>query len=317
MTQKSIQRNLPRWYLGSLLGLGLAAIGGTTFTYLTKIEPEAVEITKVTIPLPNLPEAFDGYSVVQISDWHLGEWMTLDRMLDIARQVNDLKPDVILMTGDFISKNQYHLHQKLTRAMSAFHARDGIFAVLGNHDYWVRNNAVARAIQAAGNCRLLLNSNAVICRDGTALHIAGIDDVWEGRHDLDAALQGIPAGSAVILLAHEPDKAEAAAATGRVGLQLSGHTHGGQIRLPFKGALVLPDLGEKYDMGLFNINGMGLYVNRGIGMVAPYVRFNCRPEITHFTLRIREFGASAARIPRKASRGVFVLGQGYKPVGVR
>src|SRR5262249_39091807 len=176
---------------------------------------------------------------------------------------------------------------------------------------------VARAIHAAGNCHLLLNTNAVICRDGSALYFAGIDDTWEGRNDLDTALQGIPAGSAVVLLAHEPDGAEQAAATRPVGVQLSGHTHGGQIRVPFKGALVLPDLSGHYDQGLFDVDGMRLYVNRGLGMTAPYVRFNCRPEITQITLSVRDYGASPARKPSKASGSIFMLGNGYKLVGIK
>jgi uncharacterized protein len=109
--------------------------------------------------------------------------------------------------------------------------------------------------------------------------------VWEAKNDLVTALDGIPDDAATVLLAHEPDYADTVAIDQRVSLQLSGHSHGGQVRLPFYGALALPWLGEHYDMGLYDIDGLKLYVNRGVGMIAPYVRFNCRPEITEITLR--------------------------------
>ena len=131
---------------------------------------------------------------------------------------------------------------------------------------------------------LLPNRHIALSRGDASLYIAGVDDIWVKKQNLDGALAGIPPDSAVVLLAHEPDYADKVAASQRVGLQLSGHTHGGQIRIPGWGAPVLPWLGKKYDAGLFHIDGMALYVNRGLGMIPPYVRINCRPEITHITL---------------------------------
>jgi predicted MPP superfamily phosphohydrolase len=142
---------------------------------------------------------------------------------------------------------------------------------------------VSSAVELAG-FTLLPNRHIVLSRGGANLYLAGVDDIWAQRQNLSAALEGIPPDSAVILLAHEPDYADEVAASGQVGLQLSGHTHGGQVRIPGWGAPVLPWLGQKYDAGLFQVGGMALYVNRGLGMAVPYVRFNCRPEITHITL---------------------------------
>jgi uncharacterized protein len=269
--------------LRATAGLGLTGIGGTA--YITVVEPEAVEVTRLTVPLRNLPAEFDGFTLVQISDWHLGEWMTLQRMTAIARQVNELQPDTIVMTGDFLSRIQANTFDEITKSLDGLTAPDGIFAILGNHDYWTDGQRTRRAVEAVGKVQLLLNANVSFQRSNSALYLAGVDDIWEQHHDLNMALDGIPSDSPVILLAHEPDYADDVAKTGRVSLQLSGHSHGGQVRLPFKGALILPYLGQKYDMGLYNISGMALYTNRGLGMIAPYVRFGCRPEITHITLR--------------------------------
>jgi len=112
-----------------------------------------------------------------------------------------------------------------------------------------------------------------------------VDDVWERHADLEKALKGVPTGATVVLLAHEPDYADEVAADGRVSLQLSGHSHGGQVRLPFIGPPFLPYLGRKYPAGLYRVGEMWLYVNRGVGLVRPAVRFNCRPEVTLLRLR--------------------------------
>jgi predicted MPP superfamily phosphohydrolase len=257
-------------------------VGGVV--YATRIEPSSTDVTRLTLPLADLDPAFDGLTLAQVSDFHLGEWMTLPRMVDIADQVNALNPDVIAFTGDFASALWEDTPNEITQTLRAFRAKEAIMGVLGNHDHWTNADIIRQAIADAGNVRLLTNAHVVVQRGSAALYLAGVDDIWEQKHDLNAALAGIPTNAPTILLAHEPDYADTVALTGRIGLQLSGHSHGGQVRLPFKGALQLPYLGEKYDMGLYDIDGMKLYVNRGVGMVAPHVRFNCRPEITQFTL---------------------------------
>lgn len=284
MAGKITRRRFLKTMGGGVLGLGATAIGGTTWA--TKIEPDAVETTFQTIPLAHLPVAFDGLTLVQVSDWHLGTWMTLDRMLAIARQANALNPDVLVMTGDFLTRFGPTTFDDITASMAAFTAKESVLAILGNHDHWTSAAKVGQALGRVPAAKLLLNEHIVLTRGTDHLYIAGVDDIWEQKNDLGKALNGIPTDAAVILLAHEPDYADEVAATGRVGLQLSGHSHGGQVRLPFIGAPITPPLGQKYDMGLYNVAGMALYTNRGLGMVSPDVRFNCRPEITHFTLKV-------------------------------
>jgi len=283
MAGKLSRRRFLRTVGGSVLGLGATAIGGTA--WITKVEPQLVETTYLTLPLANLPPAFDGITLVQVSDWHLADWMTLDHMLEIAHQANDLQPDILVMTGDFLTWFGSTTYDDITRSMSAFTAKESVLAILGNHDHWTDAAKVAEAVGKATNTVLLLNEHVVLTRGNDHLYIAGVDDIWEKKNDLDRALAGIPVDSAVILLAHEPDYADEVALSLRVGLMLSGHSHGGQVRLPFIGALVTPYLGRKYDMGLYKVGNMTLYTNRGVGMLSPNVRFNCRPEITHFTLK--------------------------------
>jgi hypothetical protein len=274
------RRSFLKAALYTSLGISLTGLGGTI--YATRLEPYGLAVTRVDVPLRNLARAFAGMKLAQISDLHLGEWMTPQRETAIVQTVNALNPDVVLITGDFVSLVDDAIADELTEMLRGFAAP--VYACLGNHDHWTDAPTVSAAVLRAG-VQLLRNEHAVIARGNQALYIAGVDDIWERQHDLDAALAGIPQDSAVILLAHEPDYADEVALDGRVGLQLSGHTHGGQVRLPFVGAPLLPRLGQKYSAGLFQVGEMALYVNRGVGMIAPYVRFGCAPEITLLTLQ--------------------------------
>ncbi len=282
MSQPISRRKFLTYASSSVLGVGAMGIGGAA--WVTRIEPFALETTVTAIPLPHLPPAFDGLTIAHISDLHFGDFMTRERIAAVVEGVNALQPDVIAVTGDFVSIILDDTPALITETLAALHAREAIVAVLGNHDHWTDAPVVAQAVRESG-ARLLLNEHMTLQRDGAALYFAGVDDIWEQQHDLDAALFGIPTNAPIVLLAHEPDFADEVTVTGKVSLQLSGHSHGGQVRLPFIGAPQLPWLGEKYDMGLYDVDGMALYVTRGVGMVRPHVRFNCRPEIAHITLK--------------------------------
>jgi hypothetical protein len=235
----------------------------------------------MTLQMPNLPPTLEGVTLAHVSDIHFGNWMKRDHAMSIAAKVNELNPDFVAVTGDFVSHIDPETPGDIADWIASFNAP--VYASLGNHDHWTHANTVSEAVRSGG-ATLLRNANTVFERDGAALHIAGVDDVWEGKQDLDSALHGIANHTAVLLLAHEPDFADVVREDGRVGVQLSGHSHGGQVRLPLIGPPILPWLGVKYNMGLYDLNGMSVYVNRGLGMVAPYVRFGCPPEITLMTL---------------------------------
>lgn len=259
-----------------------AGLGAGSFAW-ANIEPNWVEVERVRLSLPRLPEAFHGCRIAQVSDIHMDGWMTRDRLADIVERVNRLEPDLVALTGDFVSYKPQKFVEGLADALAALKPKEATIAVLGNHDHWTKPKLVRETLKKCG-VEELKNRVLPLRRGGDRLHLAGVDDIWSGEPDLDAVVKQVPKGEACILLAHEPDFADEAAATGRFGLQLSGHSHGGQVCMPLFGPLVLPKYGRNYPSGLYEIDGMTLYTNRGVGMVGPHVRFNCRPEITLFTL---------------------------------
>lgn len=267
-------------------GTVLSIAGGTG--YATRLEPEMLKRERLSLALPGLPAAFDGYRIAQLSDLHLSTQRSRLRLDRAVKMALKLEADLLVITGDFVTSTlrEPSLREAL-QPLTANPPPDGVWASMGNHDHWVDAAGVRRVLAEVGISELH-NSNAALERSGGRLWLAGVDDVWEQQHDLDAALSGIPAGETTILLAHEPDFADQSAATGRVALQLSGHSHGGQVRLPLLGAPVVPYLAEKYRFGLYTIAGMRLYVNRGVGNVGVMgleaVRLNCRPEVTEITL---------------------------------
>jgi predicted MPP superfamily phosphohydrolase len=254
---------------------------GTAF-YGTRLEPEWLKLEQIGVPLPNLPPAFDGYRIAQLSDIHVGPGTapsTIDRAIQITRS---LQPDLIVITGDFVTGrvDQEALYAYLSQLAGV--APDGIWAIMGNHDYRSRVKVVREVLDTVGVAELR-NAHTIIERGNQALWLAGVDDVCYGRHDLRRALTGIPTDGSVILLAHEPDFADEVFPLGRVSLQLSGHSHGGQVRIPGIGALVTPRLGSKYTIGLRQLGSMWLYTSRGVGQ-SRAIRINCRPEVTEITL---------------------------------
>lgn len=284
MSQSFLSRR--RFLQLSALTAGAALVGGAGWVYANKIEPDMLVVEHVALRLPRLHPAFDGYRIVQISDIHMDhKHMTRERLAGIVSLVNTQQPDFVAVTGDFVTRGRAQDYApSLIAPLRALTARDGAAGVLGNHDYWTGANVIREVIAQSG--MIDLNNDAHTIRRGDAqLHIAGVDDVWENRHRLDRVLDKLPHDGAAILLAHEPDFADESAASGRIDLQLSGHSHGGQCVMPGGAMPILPALGEKYPSGLYKVGDLWQYTNRGLGMVwFPQVRFNCRPEITVYTL---------------------------------
>lgn len=269
------------------LGTLLFAIGGDV--YMQDYEPSQLEVSEVRLTLPRLPRSFSGLRVVQISDLHYGGWMNAERLTEVIRMVRDQFPDLVTITGDFVMGYD-HLKQsvmekldELAGLLKTLSESIPTLGSLGNHDYWLDRTAVVNTLNKAG-IRSLNNSVHTITRGDDMLHFAGVDDVLERHARMDFVLPLIPEKGCAVLLAHEPDYADVSARTGRFDLQLSGHSHGGQVVLPFIGPPILPYLGHKYPSGLYQVMDMYQYTNRGVGMTMPYVRLNCRPEITVFTL---------------------------------
>jgi uncharacterized protein len=258
-------------------------LGFCTLLYAKLIEPNWIEINSLQLTLPNLASEFNGYRIVQISDIHRDKWMSSRRLLKIVRLVNQQKPDLVTITGDLVTRNLPKLIPSLTVSLTHLTPTDKTVAVLGNHDH---ENDTQKIIEALQKSNIVHLGNAIytLKRGNALLHIAGVDDVQMGKGRLDLVMQQLPQAGAAILLAHEPDFANISAATGRFDLQLSGHSHGGQVRLPFIEPPILPPLGRKYYLGEYQIKNMFLYTNRGLGMTGLHLRLFARPEITVFTL---------------------------------
>jgi uncharacterized protein len=275
------RRELLRRAAGLTLVAGALGVAGAEYAW--NVEPKWVEIVSIHVRMPRLAPAFTGYRIAQISDLHLGDWLTAPQLAQIVRTVNGLGADLIAVTGDFVTYHAEAQAQDLITTLRGLHAPDGVTAILGNHDHWTNHYVIRRVIAESG----MLDLNNVVHtlqRGGALLHIAGVDDIWERKDRLDDVLAAMPREGAAVLLAHEPDFADTSAATGRFGLQISGHSHGGQVVLPFVGPLRLPLYALKYPLGRYQVGQMTHYTNRGIGMLRPHVRLNCRPEITVYTL---------------------------------
>jgi predicted MPP superfamily phosphohydrolase len=272
--------------MGMLVGETiLFGVGG--MEYVKHIEPAWVEVSQVRLKLPRLSKAFDGFRLVQLSDVHMGGWMDADHFAHAMKLALAQKPDMLALTGDYIEHQyeQVDVPAALSALSTVFNTMGDVprVGVMGNHDHRTGLDTI-RALFEQHQIMDLTNAVHTIERGGERLHIAGVDDPREGNPDLPTILDALPEDGAAILLSHEPDFADKSAATGRFDLQISGHSHGGQIVLPFIGPPMLPWGGHKYYSGLYQVGNMLQYTNRGIGMTIYYFRLNCRPEITVYTL---------------------------------
>ena len=266
-------------YSGAALAAGVV---GTTGYLALSNESDEISVERVSIPIAGLPAAFEGFTIAQLSDIHLLPYTQPAFIEKAVAVANNLNPDLIALTGDYVWRESEAMFE-LAPIIAGLNARYGVYGILGNHDYWLDVDLVKAGFRQA-RIPLLVNERLPITRGGAGIVLAGLDDGWAGHPDLAMALDGAPADAPVILLLHEPDLADAYGPGGRCALQLAGHSHGGQVRLPGSGALALPYLGQKYDFGLYRIDDMWLYTNRGLGNISVPLRLNCTPEVTLLTL---------------------------------
>jgi predicted MPP superfamily phosphohydrolase len=283
------QMSRRRFVQGGLLGAaGLALYSG-------EIARHWIDVRRIDIRLRGLHGAFDGLRIAQLSDIHLDEFTEPFFLRRAIAEINRLQPDLIFLTGDFVSvgpRGKEFAHGAAWQCANILRevACRRLYAIPGNHDVQVGLSAVTEALTANG-ITMLTNANVPIERGGGRFWLAGLDDAVEGDPDPEKAIppsiRNVP-NEPVVLMCHAPDFADdllELPAGKAVDLMVSGHTHGGQVRLPLVGALSLPELGQKYIEGWFRLGAMQLYVNRGIGTVGLPFRLNCPPEITLMTLR--------------------------------
>jgi len=263
---------------GLILASGLAATTG----FLTLSNDINTPVVKfISVPITGLKPGLEGFTIAQLSDIHLEPYTKIALIERAVDMINQLHPDVVVLTGDYVWRWADAAFE-LAPALAKLNPRLGIYAVMGNHDYWTGIRAVESAF-AEARLPVLYNQGLVLSSGNAQLYLAGLDDGWSGKPDLSAALANVPLDIPVVLLYHEPDLADEVARESRVALQLSGHTHGGQMRIP--GPIVLPYLGKKYEYGLYRVSeDMQVYTNAGLGTISLPLRYNCPPEITLITL---------------------------------
>lgn len=244
-------------------------------------EASWVHIDRPTLPLARLPQAFDGLTLAFLSDIHHGPFTSLDYVAAVVRTTLSLQPDLIVLGGDYSLKDARYIRPCL-EVLAGLKAPLGVFGVLGNHDYWHGVQETRQAMAAAGVIELT-NAGVWVSRGSQRFRLAGVDDLWTGRADAQAALGEATWEDACLLISHNPDFAERLRDE-RVGLVLSGHTHGGQVVFPGWAPFVPSQYGQKYLHGLVRAPETLVYVSRGLGTSGLPVRFCSRPEINLITL---------------------------------
>jgi predicted MPP superfamily phosphohydrolase len=257
---------------------GMGALSLASAAYLALFEPARPTLDRVVLPMKRLPEALEGLRIGQISDTHLGRPHSARNLAWAVERMREERPELIVLTGDFVSSSA--AIPQIATLLRGLSAPLGVYAVPGNHDYW-EGLADIQAALALHNIPLLFNEQRRLRWNGADLWLVGLDDMWDGRPDFGIALHGVPRGACKLLLAHSPDIADKAAAHG-FAAQLSGHTHGGHMRLPLLGPVALPRHGWRYAIGRYTVGDMSLYVSRGLSG-NPF-RLLCRPEATILTL---------------------------------
>jgi len=281
-------------------GVAVAVIAPpvATLAHAAIIAPWQLRIERHRVPIRDLPAAFDGIRLVQISDTHLGRFVPATFIAEVVEQAIALRPDVVLMTGDYVFGGTEHIDPAAAGLRPLAERLSGIplLAVLGNHDWYADAPRMRRALESIGvrmldNARVYLDAASRRVSDrfegAPALCFAGVGDFWTDRVDLAAALEGVPEDVPRVLLSHNPDVAETLVPISgrRVDLMLSGHTHGGQVNLPLIGARFAPSrYGAKYAGGLVQGPACPVVISRGIGMSIAPVRFRVPPEIVEITL---------------------------------
>ena len=268
------------------VGLILAGCAGLAL-WAFVFEPSRLVVKEETIVIKQWPLSFNQLRIVLISDLHVGSpYITIEKLRHVVATINERQPDLILMAGDFVIQDvlggKFVGPEAIAAELKGLRAREGVFAVLGNHDWYYDGEHVMRALNSAG-IRVRENDVAQIERDGQSIWIAGLADYWTRPQQITTTLRKMPVQATIIVLTHNPDIFPRIPSS--VPLTLAGHTHGGQVNLPLLGRRVVPsEFNQQYAIGHIEENGHHLYVTPGIGTSILPVRFRVPPEITVITV---------------------------------
>ena len=247
-------------------------------SYPVFIERYLIQINTYRIPVPNLPAAFDGFTILQLTDLHYGTLVPLSLVRWVVNKANNRQKDIIVCTGDYIHEdNSSGQIDEVWPVLAELHAPHGVYSVLGNHDHWADFERSMEWMDRTG--QNLRNKVVPFKREDACIWLGGVGDLWEDQIEIDTTFASVPPQDCKIVLAHNPDTADREFQT-RIDLIISGHTHGGQVNIPFIGAPILPVNNKRYTSGYFRTENTRLYISRGIGWAGLPVRFNCPPEIS-------------------------------------
>ena len=247
-------------------------------------KPKTFDLKKINIPISKLGKEFYNYKIAHITDIHLGQWLTPEKLNTAINIINKEKPDLIALTGDYVSYSIDNELNELKSSLKKLKPKDKSISVLGNHDHWTNSNMVRKTLKKAGIINLD-NEVYTLHKNKSQLQIAGVDSITLHKDDITKIIPKINDKYPAIMLAHEPDFADITAKTGKFALQLSGHSHGGQFIIPKVGTPIRGQNFLKYPAGLYNVGNMIQYTNKGLGTNMFWLRINCAPEITMLTLK--------------------------------
>jgi predicted MPP superfamily phosphohydrolase len=274
-----------RRFIRAAVTAGAATSAAALGLYIWRVEPHWLELVFRTLPVRNLPRSLDGRTLVQISDVHVGARVDNDYLVDAFGRIAELQPDIVVMTGDFMSHRDCVFDQVSAVYRHFPNGRLATLAVLGNHDYgqgWSHPELASALVATVAPFGIAVLRNEICEVDG--LQIVGLDDWWAGQFRPAQAFARLDRRRAAVVLSHNPDTVDLPGWNSYEGWVLSGHTHGGQCKPPFLPAPLLPVRNKRYTSGEFAISGnRRLYISRGVGHLLQ-VRFNARPEVTVFTL---------------------------------
>ena len=276
---------------GALYGVTLlTSLAGGRY-YMKEVEPDWVEINQYTYSHLLIPPSFNQTRIVQFNDTHIGFQYDLTDLQKTVQTMTDFKPDLICFAGDLLDNpDEYRVPSELYSLLNSLKAPLGKYAVYGNHDHGGYGTELYEQTMDKCGFKVLKNASDIVQKNGESMLIAGVDDSSLGAPDIAQALSGKPRNLFTLLLSHAPDYANEAARY-PVHLQLSGHSHGGQVQIPLVGPLITPPHAKEYNEGLYELSdSFSLYVNRGLGTTRIPYRLLCRPEITVFDLYHGEAG---------------------------